>query len=76
MKNAAGVVATLIAEPDAVIQSLVNLFFRVQPPDGPMVEEPFGPEGIRHETEILDLVEGLKTSMVTKGFTEDNVSEH
>ena len=73
MSNRGGVVASLIATDD-VDPAIVDLTFRVAAPGQAPREELFGPEGTHHVTEILDLMDGLRTLLEQQGFPEQEKS--
>jgi hypothetical protein len=84
MKNAAGVMASLIADDDVEDvpyqladhpDQIVRLRFRVVTPGQPPREEDFGPEGKANRTEILDLIDGLCDLLTSQGFAGEEKHE-
>jgi hypothetical protein len=71
MHNPGGVVASLLALPDPGDETIVHLTFSLAVPGRAPRETPFGPEGKANATEILDLVEGLRTMLSGQGFTTE-----
>jgi hypothetical protein len=75
MVNSGGVRASLIATAGDD-PTTAQLRFRVVAPGLPPREEAFGPEGKTNGTEILDLIDGLRTLLETQGFTEAKEEQH